>query len=215
MGGDCRVGLPCQRRRSWRHWLVPCWLLLISCQSTGPHVKGDSAFEQQLYAEAEKAYQETLESASLSNEVESRVLFRLAVIYALPENPQRDREHSSQLLERLMTSHPQTAYALQGELLRDLLRQSEELEGQRDRDQARLGELRSELATSQREVTDLRLDVAARDDEIEELQGTLTQLAGEIRSLEKRLQSTERELEQLDHLKAIDLGAPPPQRNRR
>lgn len=193
--------------------VVPLVLLLVSCQSTTSWI-GDQYYESGRYTEAEAALVEYLESSFTEDEVASRALFRLGVIYATPEISLYDPLHSIEILEKLISSYPESSYASEASVLRHLLLQSQELEVERREVQLQLEELESELARRHSEVFMLQKQLGVREGQITELQQGTPPLEAQIQDLLGQLEAKELELEQLDRLKAIDLEAPPPRKKR-
>lgn len=199
------------RSLTWQ--FVGLVLLSISCQSTASLV-GDQYYESGRYPQAEAAYVNYLESSSADEEVASRALFRLGVIYATPKSPLHDPERSIEVLELLATTYPESRYTSEALLLRNLLLQPLELAPERKQELLQVEELRSELTRRQSEVFLLQKQLSVKEGELTDLRESIPPLEAQIQDLLEQLKAKELELEQLDRLKAIDLEAPPPRENR-
>lgn len=83
------------------------WLALLLALGAGagcatPGLRhADRLFEERAYREAVQAYEETL-SAETAGEHLDRVLFRLALLYTLPESRSYDERRARELLKELV-----------------------------------------------------------------------------------------------------------------
>jgi len=142
---------------------------------------GDAAFQAEEYAIAARAYRRGLEDAGSAPGPE-RVLYRLAMIYALPGSPVQNLEESRRYLGQLVAAYPDADGAVAVQALWSLHSTAESLE-------STISSLRDDIAL-------LEADSLARSAEITDLHATLT-------SLQEELAAT---LAELDKLRAIDLG---------
>lgn len=200
--------------RRWLSWQVVLSVpLLISCQSTSSFV-GDQFYERGDYREAEAAFVEYLESSATDGEVAGRALYRLGVIYASPKSPMYDPQRSIEVLDKLISTYPRSAYTPEAMLLRNLLLVSGELELERQQQQSQLQELEAGLVSLQKDVFMLQKQLGVKEGQIAVLQQSIPLLEARIQDLLEQLEAKELELEQLDRLKAIDLDSPPPRERR-
>lgn len=176
----------------------------LACASVG--TVGDMYFESGRYREAVAAYESYLSTGSEDPERRSLTLYRLGVSYAVPGTPVHDPARSSSTLTRLLDVDPNGPYSVEARLLRDLQDETlakrslvDELRleiaflgDELDRLQGALATARSEKGEGEREVTELT-------DRIRGLRGEMSRLSGEL----------EAAVEELERLKAIDLGSPP------
>ena len=160
---------------------------------------GERAFDAGDYAQAIEAYNAYVHATPLGPNAD-RVLFRLALAYALPESPARDATRSTELLQQLMRDYPHSVFRSPAEFL---LRQQ------------------SELAAQQSEVQKLRADLGQREAQIQEMnqqldrvrQVELQRLRADLTRREERIKQLTDDLEklkgELDQLKQIDLQRRP------
>ena len=156
---------------------------------------GERAFAAGDYLRAIEAYTAYLREMPDGSEAD-RVLFRLAMVYALPESPVRETTRSVQLLEDLVREHPDSLFRPPAEVL--LLQQRE-------------------LAIERSEVERLRGDLGRRETQIQDLSQELdrTRQAGQVELERLRADLTRREervrqlTEELERLKQIDLRRRP------
>ena len=109
--------------------LVLLGLLLTGCSLpfTRQHrdaeqwvVRAEAMTQTGNYPEAHAAYGRAL-NASAKNGPTDRVLFGLARLYTMPENPNRDYRRAYEHLERLLKEHPQSQRVGEARAWRDLL----------------------------------------------------------------------------------------------
>jgi hypothetical protein len=97
--------------------------------------QGEVYFEKGYYAEAAESYENYL----LKNPEEKnqdRVLFRLAISYALPGYPVHDPQKAMSLLKRLTASFPDSPYKPQAQFILELQTELEKLKAEvRERDE--------------------------------------------------------------------------------
>ncbi len=97
--------------------------------------QGEVYFEKGYYAEAAESYENYL----LKNPEEKnqdRVLFRLAISYALPGYPAHDPQKAMSLLKRLTASFPDSPYKPQAQFILELQGDIEKLKSEvRDREE--------------------------------------------------------------------------------
>lgn len=187
--------------------LATAWIL-GGCQSTTR--VGDRYYADGRYPEAAAAYGVYLNSSPTDKDQTTRTLLRLGVIYGTPGSPAYDSQRSIEVLEHLLSSFPGSMYAPEAVLLRNLQLRIVDLAAELTEDRVRLAELEVDLAEREKELSSLELQVGERDDQIEALRESIPPLQIEIRNLIRELASKQQELEQLERLKAIDLGQPPP-----
>jgi hypothetical protein len=129
-----------------------------------------------------------------------RVLFRMAMVYSIPESPERNPARATDLLGDLILQHPNSPFKQPAELL---LRQQAELQVKQ-----------SELQQQQSEVERLLADLGSRESQIQNLtqelerlrQVELEQMRAEVTRREDRIRQLTQELERL---KQIDLQRRP------
>lgn len=182
-------------------------VFLFGCQSTTR--VGDRFYEDGRYAEASAAFQSFLESEPSDRELVARTLYRLGVALGYPGTSVYDPKASVETLELLLESFPDSPFAAEAMLIRDLQLKLVELESDIERDRLRLAEMEMALAQKEAELMKFASDMGEKDDQIEALRESIPPLRVEIRNLIHRLAEKERELEQLERLKAIDLNQPP------
>ncbi|MFQ5740930.1 MAG: tetratricopeptide repeat protein [Acidobacteriota bacterium] len=112
--------------------------------ATDRRARAEADFERGDYSEATAAY-ESLLSRNLPISEEPRVLFRLALSYALPESPVHNPDRAIQLLTRLIEEHPDSPYGLESRLILGLLSRSQTLESQAKRKEEEIRKLAEEL----------------------------------------------------------------------
>lgn len=188
-------------------------LLAISCQSTVSYV-GDHYYEAGRYLDAEAAYVDYLDSSSADPEASSRALYRLGVIYATSESAVHDLYRAIEILERLVATYPESTYAVEAELLLDLMLAAGDLDLELQSLRSQLGVLEAELAARQTDLYLLQKQLGVKEGQLGELQNRLPPLEAQIEELTRQVEAKELELEQLDRLKAIDLESPPPRKRR-
>ena len=91
--------------------------------------QGEVYFEKGYYAEAAESYENYL----LKNPEEKnqdRVLFRLAISYALPGYPAHDPQKAMSLLKRLTASFPESPYKPQAQFILELQNDLEKLKSE-------------------------------------------------------------------------------------
>lgn len=150
--------------------------------------QGDRFFEARSYRDAVAAYEKALSSGLTGTHLE-RALFRLALVYALPESPLHDERRSRDFLEELVGRVEAGPYRSQAARILEL----EELETR----------LSGEAESRRRQITELEEEAVAfawRADHdkatIDELRHSLERLGGELAECR----------EKLEKLKAIDMG---------
>lgn len=179
-------------------------LLAMGCSSSKRI--GDYYFESGRYVEAEAAYQVYLENEPEDARRIARSMYRLGVIYALPESPLYDPERAAEILDRLLSINPGGPYSSEAELIRHLqlevVRTRDELAG----DRQRIADLEQELELLEIELEETQAELGEGAEQVETLSQQIESLRGRIRGLSGELATKEQELERL---KAIDLQQPP------
>jgi hypothetical protein len=169
-------------------------------------LEGDDLFQQRRLVEAEAAYKTYLGSQPSAPRQTERALYHLGLIYSLPDSPLYDPDHAQEVLQRLISDHGQSPYALQASLILALQLQidrlREDLTSQSDRASRLLG-LLSQLET---EAVQAESQMDEQEDRAQRLVVEIARLKKEIGHLNVELVSRE---EELDQIKRIDLEAPP------
>jgi tetratricopeptide (TPR) repeat protein len=175
--------------------LAVCTLTLGACSpqppalppvEPSPFVQADAWFNSGDFAAAANAYRRALSVAEPPIDVDrEQALFRLALIYALPESPVEDLVQAQALLNQLLAQYPETARAIEIRTLLDLRETVRDLS-------ATIDALRSNL----------NLVEAGRTAQTE----TIGQLNSQLEQLRLQLEATETEL---GKLREIDLGRLP------
>jgi len=156
---------------------------------------GETAFEAGDYLRAMEAYRAYLRETP-DGPMADRVLFRLALVYALPESPVRDTARSVELLADLVREHPDSLFRSPAEVL---LQQQRELAAEH----SEVERLRGDLGRRETQIQGLtqELDRTRQADqtELERLRADLTRREERVRQL----------TEELEKLKQIDLQRRP------
>lgn len=195
-----------RRAHFWGILVVVCFL--SGCQTTTR--VGDRYYANGRLPEAAAAYQVYLDSGTSDKEQTTRTLYRLGVIFATPGSSAYDPHRSVEILEQLISLYPGSLHTPEATLLRNLQLEIRDLKDELTADQARLTELAAILAEREDELARTEQEVGDRDSQIVALQDSISPLRLEIRELIREVASKQRELEQLERLKAIDLDQPPP-----
>lgn len=179
-------------------------LSVLACSSSKS--VGDEYFESRLYVDAATAYQAYLDNEPRDARRVARSLYRLGVIYALPESPLYDPERAAEILDRLLRINPGGPYSSEAELIRHL-----QLEVVKTRDELamvrqQIEELRGELEAAELELEQTQAELGEGAEQVETLSEQIASLRGRIEVLSGKLAAKEQELERL---KAIDLQQPP------
>lgn len=185
-------------------WTLVSLLLAFSLTGCASSLRqADQAFETGAYLEAAAAYESHLHDEPAAKH-RDHVLFRLALAYAVAEEPFRNPDSARALLQELVLRHPTSPYRAQALLIlhlgedaerqrdasaerkattekvtRDALRLFEELEllrEERQTQEAQLGEQAKEAERLRRALDRLRRAVASRDAEIARLAHKLEEL---------------------------------------
>ncbi len=186
---------------------LPVLLAICGCQSVS-HV-GDRYYAKGRLPEAAAAFEVFLDSSPGDDEAAARTLYRLGLILGSPTSGAYDPERSLAVLERLINDYPGSAHARDAEILAGLQRQVVALQRESEAMHSRLEEVEAELGERLSHIRSLEERVSATDQELAQLRESIPPLEGEIRTLIRQLAAKERELEQLEQLKAIDLAEPP------
>lgn len=156
---------------------------------------GEKAFQVGDYPRALEAYNAYRREMPDGPDTD-RVLFRLAMVYALPESPARDTIRSVELLEELVREYPDSLFRSPAEIL---LHQQMELTAQR----SEVERLRADLGRQETQIQDLtqELDRVRQAEQVvlERLRADLTRREERVRQL----------TEELEKLKQIDLRRRP------
>ena len=146
---------------------------------------GEKYFDAGDYAKAAEAYNLYLQDSAATDN-QDRVLFRLALAYALPASPVRDLPRATEILQRLVRLFPQSPYTAQAEFFLQLQTETEQLRGEIQQREAQLQQLHEELAQLQQvqgeiqarqgEIEKLRVDVSRREERIRQLTQELEKL---------------------------------------
>lgn len=182
---------------------LPILVLLAACaSSTGV---GDRHYESRRFAEAQAAYETYLAGEARDAERIVRSLYRLGVIYSLPEGPAYDPEHAIEVLARVEKLDRGGHYATEATLLRNLQEKVVELNDRASADRDALAALQAQIEGLQTEVQTTEEATEVQDEEVQLLKGEIARLEEQGRALREELQAKEQELERL---KAIDLEMP-------
>lgn len=205
-------------RRAWA--ALPLAALLIAAAFTGSGCSviargpsaGDRLFAAGDWIAAEAAYRETLRDDARRAQAD-RALFRLALVYSLPESPLQDLERAEDSLSRLLAQHPSSEHAPAARALLAWHRRADEHARELAARAAELERARSRAAELAAASSDTRADLSQRDEKTRELTAELAaerrrsaELEAELERLAARASRLETELEQL---KKIDLEPPP------
>lgn len=116
---------------------------------------GERYFEAGDYPNAAQAYETYLRNNHLAAN-RDRVLFRLALAYALPGSPVRDLPRAMQLLQQLVDMSPQSPFKPQGEFLLRIHQEVDRLRADVTKRDERIKELNRELEKLNRELEKLK-----------------------------------------------------------
>ncbi len=162
----------------------------------------DRYFEAGQYELAARAHE-----ADPSPAPSDRTLFRLGLVYALPQTPVYDPTRARASLEALRARFPASRFRTPGRVLLALLTELTRLETEVDMEQFQLDSLRVTLREIQEGHQALRQGIANQDRELERLRRELRRLEDELADKSLTVRRLESELERL---KSIDLGRPSP-----
>ena len=197
--------------RSRRSSALPTMIALVSltaCHSTTR--VGDRFYERGRFKEAAAAYEVFLDSEPGHSELAARSLYRIGLIFAMPDSDSYDPVQSIVVLDRLISEFPNSLYAIDARILRDLQQQIVRLDDQSAELRQLLAAAEEALAERRTELATLLQSLDQRDLEIQALQSSIPSLEGEIRTLIRQLAAKEQELEKLEQVRAIDLADAPP-----
>lgn len=187
--------------------------LLVGCAGLpGVETTADRLFAARDFAAAESAYREALRRDPTGPR-QDRALYRLAVVYGLPESAVYDPEQAESCLERLLAQFPATDYELPARAWLATRRQLEEMErelaAQRrsitDR-QTRLADLEARLAAAETRLADHDRRAQAATALAEDRRRRIAELEAALGRSTRRAERLERDLSEL---KRIDLDTPP------
>lgn len=179
-------------------------LSVLACSSS--QSVGDQHFESGLYVDAAAAYQAYLDNEPRDARQVARSMYRLGVIYGLPESPLYDPERSAEILDRLLKINPGGPYSSEAELIRQLQLQVVETREELAMDRQQIEELQGELEWMEVELEQARAELGEGAEQVATLSQQIESLRARIRVLSGELATKEQELERL---KAIDLQQPP------
>ena len=177
--------------------------LAIACSSSKRI--GDLYFESGRYVEAEAAYQVYLDEEPQDARRIARSMYRLGVIYALPESPLYDPERAADILDRLLSINPGGPYSSEAELIRHLQLEVVRTRDELADDRQRIADLEQELELLEVELQEAQVELGDGAEQVETLTQQTESLRRRIRGLSGELATKEQELERL---KAIDLRQP-------
>ena len=178
-----------------------CLLLLVLACSSAKRI-GDYYFESGRYVEAEAAYQVYLDEEPQDARRIARSMYRLGVIYALPESPVYDPERAAEILDRLLSINPGGPYSSEAELIRHLQLEVVRTRDELADDRLQIQELEEELELVELELEETQVELGEGAEQVETLTQQTESLRRRIRGLSGELATKEQELERL---KAIDL----------
>ena len=131
--------------------------------------RGDQSFDAGNYPEAAEAYRAYLDANPRGRDAD-RVLFRLALAYALSESPARDLGRAAEQVERLHRQYPSSPWKPAADFLLRQVTAIEELRADLSQRDARIQELNRELdQVRQVELQRLRADLSRREERIRQL----------------------------------------------
>jgi uncharacterized coiled-coil protein SlyX len=149
--------------------------------------QADRSFESADYPGAATAYSNYL-TQNPDGAQRDRALYRLGMIYALPDYPARDTSQSVAYLKELAADFPASTLRPQAELFVDL--------------EERIAQLNTDVTERERQLAALNQQVA----QLKTQAGTIAQLQEDLKNREERIRQLNDELQKL---KAIDLGRHP------
>jgi DNA repair exonuclease SbcCD ATPase subunit len=149
--------------------------------------RGDRFFDARAYRDAVASYEKAIHAGEAEPHLE-RVLFHLALAYALPGSPLHDERRARELLEELVGRIDSGPYRSQAARILEL----EELEA----------ELRDEAARHRREITELEAALLGLSWRGEDDKSTIDELRLALERLDTEIAKCR---EQLEKLKAIDV----------
>ncbi len=192
---------------------LACALVLAGC-SLRAGSRADRLFAQGDFVRAAQEYEAAREQGRRGRPED---LFRLAVIYLSPDGGVHDPGRGEELLREVVTADVGGAYRAAASLILLARREVEEAASETDVLRGQVGQLEQDLRTREERVRRLEGSGAVLDSTIEQLQQQISQAR---RRLEKVLadldasRAREAALEdELEKLKAIDLGRPPQRRD--
>jgi septal ring factor EnvC (AmiA/AmiB activator) len=169
-------------------------------------LEGDHLFQQRRLVEAEAAYKTYLGDQPAATRQTERALYHLGLIYCLPDSPLYDPDHAQKVLQRLISDHGQSPYALQASLILALQLQIDRLREDLTSQSDRAGRLLDLLSQLENEAVQAESQMDEQEDREQRLVVQIARLRREIGRLNVELVSRE---EELDQIKRIDLEAPP------
>ena len=184
-------------------------VLLLGTALTGcaPLIRqGDQLFDSGRFDEAEVAYTAYMKKKPLDSIHAQHALYRIGLLYALPESPRHDEAAADRVFDRLANLDPATIYTRQAALLLTLRRNTataRRLVSERER----------QIANLRREVEQLRLIATETETQANESTDRAIRLRQEILRLEREMGDLQQLLdtrqEELRRLKEIDLAPAP------
>ena len=192
--------------------------LPIAPPPASPYQEAEASFAAGNYTGAINSYVKLLSNPDSENTPskfrQERSLFRLGVIYALPENPGRDFNQARVYLARLLEQFPQTKLAPEVQAILGLQSQLKGIESERDALESERqwqGDQIERLNVAlERVETDLALQSQALNDtlrsELEALESERKEHRDQIERVNAELNQVRTELETL---KQIDMGRQP------
>lgn len=158
--------------------LVP--LLLCGCSPIQPNStlsEANDFFSQGNYQASLDKYQKIIEKYPTAGD---RVLFEMAIIYAYPENEQKDYQKSLEFFQQLIIDFPESLYRKESELMIFTINNVI------IKDQT--------IATQQAQIDALRQEVQSRGNEIESRKNEIKVFEAEVHSKENEIVRLKKEL---------------------
>lgn len=157
-----------------------------------PFAEAGAAFEAGDYPAAANAYRRALAAVEVGNGDRRLALYRMSLMYVLPESPIHDRQAARSFLEQLEIEFPESPGGVE---IRSILALQE-----------RIDDLRANIDSMHALVDSLAAERDRQDVAAGELNAELDRVRLQLDQVQLQLETTESELEKL---RAIDLGRRP------
>ena len=177
------------------------WGILLLGASACAASEFDHHFDSGRYGDALAAFE-----ADPSLQASDQTLYRAASLHARPDDPSYDPARAVELLERLLTSHPDSPHRGEAELLIGLLTELQQAEAratQRESELIReIDRLAEESTRLEQQLDWLHTSLERQEEDREALYQVIFRITGDLRQKYQEFASLQEELERL---KAIDL----------
>ncbi len=147
--------------------------------------------------------------ADSSLQSREKALYFAAMAYALPESPAYDPSRAIETLDRLLTLYPRGSRSGEALRLRQILQETDRLARETQRLEENLAEATAARDSTAAMLAELHDSIATQSARADGLQAIADRLTREVRERDARIQALQAEL---DGLKQIDMGRPPPER---